>query len=312
MSAETTRAPTRRATLALAAGAVTAASGGASMAQETGWTPPKAPWTKTGAVGRAGGALSYATVGTARADRPPLVLLHKLGGWRSDWRHVAERLAPDRQIFAFDLPGHGDSQWLGDPPYIQSLGETAALLVGAFIQLGLDRVDLVGTSLGGCVAVPLAAFWPERVRKLGIVSSAIGGPKTLAQIAEGVDRAQVDRYDAKGMPKPMGPEASAKTFGNLRAVETNPESNASRHRAGRWIQPSERGVGVADIVGTLKRVTAPTLLLYGDRDPAYVRYRAAAEANLKDGRSAFVANSGAFTMQENPEGTAEALAKFLA
>ena len=301
---------TRRGALGLAAGTMAAVSAAPLLAQ-TGWTPPKAPWTKTGAVGRAGGALHYAMVGAPRADRPPLVLLHKLGGWRADWRHVAERMAGDRQIIAFDLPGHGDSQWLGEPPYIQSIGETAALLVGAFTELGLDRVDLVGTSLGGCVAVPLAAFWPERVRRLGIVSSALGGPKTLAQIAEGVDRAQVDRYDAKGMPKPMGPEASAKTFGNIRAVETNPESNASRHRAGRWIQPSERGVGAADIVGTLKRISAPTLLLYGDRDPAYVRFRVAAEANLKDGRSAFVGNSGAFTMPENPPGTAEALTRFL-
>ncbi len=303
------RAATRRGALGgLAAGAALVACGRAVAAEGD---APKGPWTTSGTVARAGGGLRYVGLGHKASDRPPVVLLHKLGGWSADWRFVAPLLAADRQVIAFDLPGHGDSQWLGPPPYLQSLGETAALLVGAFIELGLGPVDLVGTSLGGCVSAPLAAFWPERVRKLALISTALGGPRTLAEIAERIDKVQVGMFDAAGHPAPIKIEDSVRIFGLVHPEQIAVEGNASRRRAGRWIQPSERGVAAADVIGALPRIAAPTLLVYGDRDPAYVRFRAAAEAALKDGRTEVIPQSGAFTLQDNPVATAEVLRRFL-
>ena len=86
---------------------------------------------------------------------------------------MAAILGRERRVIAFDLPGHGGSQWEGRPPYIQTLGESASLLVGAFYELQIDTVDLIGTSLGGCVSVILAAFWPERINRLAVVSTAL-------------------------------------------------------------------------------------------------------------------------------------------
>ncbi len=142
----------------------------------------KLPWTRTGLLRRAGGDLHYATLGPENSGKPPVIILHRLGGRMADWRWVVPDLADGRQVIAFDLPGHGGSRWLGAPPYIQTLSETAALLVGALDELGIDKIDLIGTSLGGCVSVMLAAFFPERVRRLAIVSSALGGRRTLAEI----------------------------------------------------------------------------------------------------------------------------------
>lgn len=291
--------------------AATALMASAAKAQIAFADVPKGPWTKSGMVGRAGGQLHYAMLGTPRAGQPPVVLLHKLGGWMADWRFVAAILAKDRQVIAFDLPGHGDSKWLGAPPYIQSLGETAALLVGAFDELGLSQVDLVGTSLGGCAAVPLAAFWPERVRKLSLVSSALGGKRTLAEIKTNIDEKQTALYDAAGMPVPNDAQILAKIFGIIHVESISAEGNSSRRQAGRWIQPSERGVAITDIKGTLARVSAPTLLLYGDRDHDYTKFREGAEAALKDVRTEYVPQSGAFVMQDNPPATAAILKAWL-
>lgn len=274
-------------------------------------TAPIGPWTAQGELRRAGGALHYAMIGEPVAGKPPIVLLHKLGGWLSDWRFVAPMLAQGRQVIAFDLPGHGESRWDGPAPYIQSLGETAALLVGAFDELGFAEVDLIGTSLGGCLAVPLAAFWPERVRKLALVSCALGQRRSLAEIAAAIDAKQGALFDAKGNPVPTPPQLLADIFGIINTGPINADGILSRQAAGRWIQPSERGVAITDIAGTLKRIEAPTLLVYGDRDKAYPKFRPAAEAALRNGHTVVVENSGAFVMQDNPAATGKVLRAFV-
>ena len=274
-------------------------------------TPPKGPWTRTGTVQRAGGQLHYAMVGPETTGKPPIVLLHKLGGWMADWRHVAPLLAQGRQVIAFDLPGHGGSRWQGPPPYIQTLGETASLLVAALDDLGVEQIDLVGTSLGGCLSVPLAAFYPEMVRRLALVSCALVGGNSRADIARLIDAGEKGVYDATGNPLPYDPQLLAKTFGIIHIQPMAAEGADSRIVAGRWIQPSERGVFRMNIQAMLKRVEAPTLLLYGDKDKAYIKYRAAAEANLKQSQTAFVPDAGAFVMQDNPPETARILRGFL-
>jgi pimeloyl-ACP methyl ester carboxylesterase len=251
-------------------------------------------------------------LGDKKSTLPPVVLLHKLGGWMADWRHVAPVIAKERHVIAFDLPGHGDSRWEGKPPYLQSLAETAALLKGALDELGIPMIDLIGTSLGGCVGVPFAAYYPERINKLALVSSALGGARTLAEIAEAVDGPQRVNFDRNtGLPIAFDSSVSKKIMGLINAEQINAESNASRRRAGLWIQPSERGVGITDIKGLLKRVEARTLLLYGDQPNSYLRFRADAEAALRNSRTEIVPNSGAFVMQDNPPATAAALVRFL-
>jgi pimeloyl-ACP methyl ester carboxylesterase len=272
---------------------------------------PPQPWTGGGFVQRSGGKMHYVTLGEDQAGRPPVVLLHKLGGWVSDWRLVAPAMSKGRKVIAFDLPGHGESRFEGPAPYVQTLAESAAAIVGALDELGVQQFDLVGTSLGGCLSAPLAAYWPERVRRLALVSSALGGPHSLAELRATLDVREKAIFTADGQPIPFEAALLTKTFGMVHPDAMSAEGNASRVRAGHWLQPSERGVFAADIVGTLKRVEAPTLLLYGARDPAYIKFRVAAEAALKHSTTEFVPDSGAFVMLDNPVPTAAILSRFL-
>lgn len=109
----------------------------------------------------AGGTrLAYRVWGSPGAE--PLVFLHGLGEGAADWDAVAPAFARCRRVYAPDLRGHGRSDWPGD--YSVELME--ADVRGFLDALKLDRVDLIGHSMGGLVAYLLAGDHPERVGRL--------------------------------------------------------------------------------------------------------------------------------------------------
>ncbi len=88
---------------------------------------------------------------------PPLVLLHGLGHRRQGWATVLDQLTPHRDVIAVDLPGHGQSPPLrpaGREP-VEVITEQVA---GLLTELGLARPHVAGNSLGGTVALGLAAI----------------------------------------------------------------------------------------------------------------------------------------------------------
>lgn len=268
-------------------------------------------WDAEGDVRRAGGVLHWRSVGSA-AQHPPLVLLHMLGGWSDDWRMVARLLATDRRVIAFDLPGHGLSEWQGPPPEVQSVEETAALVAGAMAELGLGQVELAGTSLGGCVAVALAAGMPERVRRLALPSCALGKGRSWDDIrAKEANQLRTGMFTAAGDPNPTGPEALVKVFGVRDAARISAEQNVSRRLAGRWIRPQERGVALTDFSRLMARISAPTLLIYGENDTFFPSYRPIAEAALRHSQTMVLPQASGLPVLDDPVATAAALRQFL-
>jgi 3-oxoadipate enol-lactonase len=104
--------------------------------------------------------LAYRVWGSAGAE--PLVLVHALGESAADWDGVAPAFAQHRRVYAPDLRGHGHSGWPGE--YSVELMEADVL--GFLDALKLDRVELIGHSMGGLVAYLLAEDHPERVSRL--------------------------------------------------------------------------------------------------------------------------------------------------
>lgn len=100
----------------------------------------------------------------------PLLLIHGWGGSSRYWQDTLERFADMRSMYALDLPGHGDTPPLRDETSTERL---ATLVIEFADALGLQQFDLDGHSLGGAVAVYIAARQPERVRKLVITSLGI-------------------------------------------------------------------------------------------------------------------------------------------
>lgn len=115
--------------------------------------------------------LAYQVSGSP--DAPPLVLLHALGKGAVDWDGVAPAFARHWRVYALDLRGHGRSDWPGD----YSLELMRHDVIGFLDALALDRVDLIGHSLGGLVAYLLAEKYPERVDRLVLEDVGVPLPR---------------------------------------------------------------------------------------------------------------------------------------
>jgi pimeloyl-ACP methyl ester carboxylesterase len=99
---------------------------------------------------------------------PAVLFIHGLLGSRQNWAHLVDTLNSDHRVLAPDLFGHGASaKPMGD----YSLGAHAATLRDLLDRLGVDRVTLVGHSLGGGIAMQFCYLFPERVERLVLVSS---------------------------------------------------------------------------------------------------------------------------------------------
>ncbi|WP_166649321.1 alpha/beta fold hydrolase [Naumannella halotolerans] len=120
---------------------------------------------KTATVG--GLRISYREERDPRPEQEPLLLIHGLGMSSAAFAELAPRLTEDFHILAIDLPGCGHSQ---TPPRAYGVPEMVDGIIAWLDQIGVDRVNLLGHSLGGQIVVRLAARYPERVRKAVVVS----------------------------------------------------------------------------------------------------------------------------------------------
>lgn len=98
----------------------------------------------------------------------PLVYLHGSGD-PGGWTPALAALAGRYTVFRPDHPGFGAS---GDGEDLDSIHDLAFFYLDLLDELGLDRVILAGSSLGGWLAADLATIEPRRVRKLILVSAA--------------------------------------------------------------------------------------------------------------------------------------------
>jgi EmrB/QacA subfamily drug resistance transporter len=112
-----------------------------------------------------GHRMIYRTAG----DGPVILLIHGLLDSSRTWRKLAPVLALSHTVIAPDLLGHGESD--GPAAVDYSLGGHAGMLRDLLDELGHDRVTVVGHSLGGGIAMAFAYHYPERVRRLVLVSS---------------------------------------------------------------------------------------------------------------------------------------------
>ncbi len=100
-----------------------------------------------------------------------LVLIHGIGGAVEVWRKQFERLPRTHRVLAVDLPGCGRSDIPAEyPPDTLRLFATAVRDV--MVQAGMEQATIIGSSLGGAVAIEFAARWPERVASMVLVGPA--------------------------------------------------------------------------------------------------------------------------------------------
>ncbi|WP_110241867.1 alpha/beta fold hydrolase [Nocardioides gilvus] len=227
----------------------------------------------------------------------PVVLLHKLGGWAADWRGVAQSLSGVRRVVVVDLPGHGGSRMDVEAPWVMWPQASAQRLWALLDELGIERAHLMGSSLGGIVSLLMTVSAPERVVSLGLVGVSLTPAHTAARVWA-TDQAVRANFGPGWVPVP-GVHARAGTSDPVVLAE----QDASRARAGQWVRPSERGVGLSGVAHLLGEVDVPVLVVNGE-NAGYRVYEQSARDLLRDVEIETVAGAGSFPHQERPEAVA--------
>ncbi|MHC1563606.1 alpha/beta fold hydrolase [Actinomycetospora sp. C-140] len=124
----------------------------------------------------AGRRMRYLDVG----DGPVLLLVHGLGASWNVWYRAIPDLVQDYRVIAVDLPGFGRSEPL---ERAVNVGSYAEALLGLLDHVDVDRVLVVGHSLGGLITQRLATLDPVRVVGLVLVSTSDGRLEPHQEIA---------------------------------------------------------------------------------------------------------------------------------
>jgi pimeloyl-ACP methyl ester carboxylesterase len=214
---------------------------------------------------------------TGPRDAPAVILLHGFGSSLQTWDDWARVLSVDHRVIRFDLPGFGLTG--ADPTGDYSDQRTIQVLAALMDKLDLRRASLIGNSLGGKIAWMFAATYPDRVDRLVLVS-----PDGFA--SPGFDynkRAEVPwlmRLLPYTLPKDLLRSTIAPAFANPAAL-TPPlmtryydMMRAPGVRTAMLARMAQ--VMLAPPEAALHRITAPTLLIWGERD-AMIPYSNAAD-----------------------------------
>jgi pimeloyl-ACP methyl ester carboxylesterase len=109
-----------------------------------------------------------------RGDGEPLVLVHGLAYDRLGWGTFPDLLAERYRVVMIDNRGVGESDAPAGP---YSVAQMAADVAAVLDEAGIEETHLFGVSLGGYIAQEFTLTWPERVQKLILCSTAVGGAK---------------------------------------------------------------------------------------------------------------------------------------
>lgn len=110
---------------------------------------------------------------------PAVLLLHGMACDHTTWIPVIEKLAEHYTVIAPDLLGHGRSD---KPRADYSVGGYANGMRDLLTVLGIDKVTVVGHSLGGGVAMQFAYQFPERTERMVLVAPGGMGPEVTVLI----------------------------------------------------------------------------------------------------------------------------------
>jgi pimeloyl-ACP methyl ester carboxylesterase len=179
----------------------------------------------------------------------PLLLLHGGLGSTDMFRPILPRLADHRQVIAIDLQGHGRTE-LGTRRFeLTDMGDDVATVID---KLGYKQVDVLGYSFGGGVGFRFAAQHPEKVRRLVLVSAGFSDEAFYPELRE--QQKQIGASSVEFMKEtPM--------YKSYVAVAPKPDDFPRLLQAiGDFMR------GHYDYSADVKKLTMPTMLVFGDGD----------------------------------------------
>ena len=274
---------------------------------------------------------------TPAAKKELVLCVHGMSGAATNWTDFMAELVPDFDCVALDLPGSGFSP----PPKtnagysVSALAGTVIRLI-EFLGSATDDettddgpanggrgVHLVGNSMGGAVSVRVAARRPDLVKTLTLVSPAMPDLKVsrgvlhfpvlaLPFVGERLVRQWATRYPVENRvagvyatclydPSCVHPDRFALEVEELRRRDAQPHGAASLVGASRTLVSETLRPYPLSLWRAAKRVTAPSLVLFGRHD-RLVKPRLAARATsaFSDARVTVLPETGHIGQMEHP------------
>lgn len=248
----------------------------------------------------AGGQLTALAL-TRVGSGPPLVLLHALGAHRGIWGPVLAPLRERRELFAFDLPGFGDS-----PPL---RGEATPARIAAIVSaemrtLGIEDYSVAGNSFGGWVALEMALQGDAR----SVVAIAPAGLwraplKARPLVGQAFARALYPLLPALVRVRPLRRAILGAQVARPDAVPPAALLELLRRYArARGLGPAQQAMR-AGTFSALDRISVPVTLVWPERDRIVARPRSlpAQVANIA------LSGCGHLPQWDDPQAVADAL-----
>lgn len=236
-------------------------------------------------------------------DAPVVILIHGLGSSLQTWEPWAQVLQDQFRVIRLDLPGAGLSPPDQTGDYTDA--RTMALLLALQDRLGVERASLVGNSIGGRIAWTYAATHPQRVDRIVLISPdgfaspgfeygkppEVPGVLGLMQLA--LPKSMLKSNIAVGYADPAAlTEANLTRYHDLMRAPGGRKALIARMKQTVLVPPEP----------LLRRIAAPVLLLWGEKD-AMIPFANAADYQrvLPDSRLVALPTLGHLPMEEDPD-----------
>ena len=245
--------------------------------------------------------LNYEVIG----EGSPVTLLHGFTQSGRSWREVISMMPAGRRWVVPDLRGHGATRVRPGAPY--TMEACTEDLVRLWDSLGIARSHLVGYSMGGRLALNVAATRPERILSLLTIGAHAGLDEEAREGRRRGDEALAQRIETDGLEAFVNYWSSLPMFESL---ERRGPSFVAQVRAARMenhvagLAESLRGMGAGamrPVWNELGRVKVPCSFVAGQLDHGYAASARRLAESVPDGRVVIVQRAGHTVHQERPE-----------
>jgi pimeloyl-ACP methyl ester carboxylesterase len=260
-----------------------------------------------------GERLAY--IDTGDRSGPPVVLIHGYTDNARDWVPMLPYLSKHYRLILVDIRGHGQSS---KPECCYSRLDFAYDIKLLLDGLGVRKADIVGHSLGSIIAQTFAEYWPERTAHVVLISSTGGFPPDLPKKPVQFDFAA----EIRKLKEPIDADSPFMIAWWDSPTPVNPDfiRRQRKDAAGIplrvWLAVLDEALPAdnvfADMQSTLPRLKAPTLLIWGSKDPIMEEeVRQSLRKALPGAKVKVFEGLGHNPFWEDPRGVAESINAFL-
>jgi pimeloyl-ACP methyl ester carboxylesterase len=227
------------------------------------------------------------------------------------WQPFVAELGHERELVGFDLPGTGGS---ARPQWPMRMAQLARLVAQVLDQLGYERVDVLGYSLGGVVAQELAHRAPDRVGRLVLCATTPGLPSVPPNPLVTALMLTPARYWSRQLAELILPIiAGGRTARDKDALQAQIDERLARPPTAVGYLYQLYALSGWSSHGWIGEIRHRALVVHGDRDPvvplANGRYLA---DSLPHGRLEVISGAGHLVLLDDPAAAAPAINAFLA